>query len=343
MTLILASRRSTATTLLAVTPDGGAPTLTPTARPDRATVHTESELSLHQGGKAAASAAILLVCRKRTDGGEPVWWDDLQAEVRQVARDRAADFQKAGISGVDLYISTFGPTLSVISRQWPVLTSEMEPETGEPRPLRPKEALELAREEVASLRRRGLLLGWRIEFDPVTDWYVLAWDAFGAEAPFDEARKLAIALGVDVRGDLLAARVVTKKGSTIALQPPRLRRRPGLADPEQDTYARLVDAAHALMLVMLDDGVRGAERWLERTRLADDARFRGLLQALLNAILRTKTKHVFVREEARALDELKILLTDLVVPPDPTLEPRTEQQAFVGLAEGLEGQPQGEG
>ena len=38
-----------------------------------------------------------------------------------------------GVEGVDLYISTFGPALSVISRQWPVLTSEVNPETGDPR------------------------------------------------------------------------------------------------------------------------------------------------------------------------------------------------------------------
>lgn len=227
-------------------------------------VRTESEHSLHQRGKAAAASTILLTCRKRTGQSDPAWWDDLQAEVRRVALERAAEFQAAGISGVDLYISTFGPTLAVISRQWPVLTSEMDPKTGEPRPLRPEEALKLAREEVASLRRRGLLLGRQIEFDPVTDWYVLAWDAFGAEAPFDDARKLGLALGVDVQADLLPLRIVTKKGgkkdSTIVIQSPRLRRKPGLADPEQDTYGRLVDAAHALMLVVLDDGVRGAER-----------------------------------------------------------------------------------
>lgn len=288
-------------------------------------IHTESEHSLHQVNKAAAASTILLACRKRAGGGDPAWWDDLKGEVRQVARDRAAEFQEAGISGVDLYISTFGPTLSVISRQWPVFTSEMDSKTGEPLPLKPEEALELAREEVASLRRRGLLLGRQIEFDPVTDWYVLAWDAFGAEAPFDEARKLGLALGVDVQADLLPLRVVTKKGSTITLQSPQLRRRPGLADPEQDTYTRLVDAVQALMLVVLDDGVRGAEQWLKRTRLRNDARFLGLLQALLNAIPRTKRRGEFIREEARALEELRVLFPDLQAPPEPEPEPSIEQ------------------
>ncbi len=291
-------------------------------------IHTESEHSLHQAGKAAAASTILLTCRKREAGSDPAWWDDLKDEVRRTARERAEAFQGAGISGVDLYISTFGPTLSVISRRWPVLTAEVDERTGEPRTLRPEEALELAREEVAALRRRGLLLGRPIEFDPVTDWYLLAWDAFGAEAPFDEVRKLGLALGVDVQEDLVRARIVAKRGGTVELQEPAKRRHPGLADPEAEGYARLIDAAHALMLVVAEDGVRGAERWLKRTGLGSDGRFRGLLQALLNAIPRAKVRGEFVRPEARALEDLRAVFPDLEVPPEPALEPGPEQQTF---------------
>jgi len=43
---------------------------------------------------------------------------------------------------VDLYISTFGPVLSIISENWPVLTSESDPKTGDPLPLKPGEALD---------------------------------------------------------------------------------------------------------------------------------------------------------------------------------------------------------
>ena len=77
----------------------------------------------------------MLVCRKREKSGEPVWWDDLKGKVRQTAREKAAEFEKKGITGVDLYISTFGPVLSIISENWPVLTSETDPKTGDPMPL----------------------------------------------------------------------------------------------------------------------------------------------------------------------------------------------------------------
>ena len=292
-------------------------------------VHTESEHSLHQARKAAAASTILMTCRKRTDEREPAWWDDLQGEVRRVAREKAEEFLAAGIDGVDLYISTFGPTLSVISRQWPVYTSDVDQATGDPRPLRPEEALDLAREEVADLRRLGLLLGRDVEFDPVTDWYLLAWDAFGAvEIPYDEARKLALALGLDLDGELVRLRVVSKKASSVILQEPKQRRRPGLADPEDTSFVRLLDAAHALMVAYREDGVRGAEAFLKRTRFASEARFQALLQALVNAIPRTKLKGKFVRPEAADLDGLAVLFSDLRFPAEPEIVLEPAQAAF---------------
>jgi putative DNA methylase len=297
-------------------------------------VHTESEHSLHQAKKAAASSTILLTCRKRTTAGTEAWWDDLKDEVRRVAREKAEEFQGLGIAGVDLYISTFGPTLSVISRQWPVLTSDVDPETGDPLPLRPEEALDLAREEVASLRRQGLLLGRSVEFDAMTDWYLLAWDAFrAAEFPFDEARKLALALDVEPEA-LVAARLISKKSGTVVLQEPKLRRRKGLADPDATSFDRLIDAAHALMVVTSEDGIRGAEAFLKGTGLSSDARFRALLQALVNAIPRTKSKGAFVRPEAQALDAVAPLFPDLVIPEEVQPEDLPEQVSL--LDDGLD-------
>src|SRR5690606_2892044 len=113
-------------------------------------VHTEFQHSLHQAKKNAAESTIFLTCRKRATHVEAVWWEDIQGKVRRAARDKAAEFEQMGIRGVDLYIATFGPTLAILSENWPVLTSEMDERTGEPKPLRPEVALDLAREEVVA-------------------------------------------------------------------------------------------------------------------------------------------------------------------------------------------------
>ncbi|MBE0467312.1 MAG: DUF1156 domain-containing protein, partial [Candidatus Desulforudis sp.] len=135
-------------------------------------IRTEFEHSLHQIKKNAAQSTILLSCRKRAVETSPAWWDDLKGRVRRVAREKAREYQAAGIGGVDLYLATYGPTLGVLSEAWPVLTGEAEPETGELRRLDPEEALRVAREEVVAFRKQSLL-GREVRFDPVTDWYLV--------------------------------------------------------------------------------------------------------------------------------------------------------------------------
>ena len=310
-------------------------------------VHTESEYSLHQAKKNAARSTILLACRKRVDKEtrgqgdketvlphshtptppSPVWWDDIAPRVRQVARDKAAEFAERGIGGVDLYISTFGPVLSVISQHWPVLTSEVDERTGQPKPLRPETALDLAREEVIRLRKRGLLLGREVQFDPTTDWYLMAWDAFRAERfPADEARKLALALGLDVERDLVTRRVVSKTGSDVILLPPRQRRGRGKADPDAEHFNTWLDAVHTAMLVYAEDGARACETFLKQAGLRNDGTFKACLLACLNAVPRTQIKGQFVRPEAEVLDRLRLaFFEELEVPAVEEQEEKPEQ------------------
>jgi hypothetical protein len=294
-------------------------------------VHTESEHSLHQAKKNAAASTILLVCRKRELSKDPIWWDDLKNKVRETARTKAEEFERQGIRGVDLYISTFGPTLSIISEHWPVLTGDVDPKTGQSNPLRPDVALDLAREEVVNLRKRGLLLGRTVQFDQITDWYLMAWDAFQAEQfPADEARKLAIALGLDVENDLVKnKRLITKKQNFVALQPPKARRKKGMVDPGLTSFDSGIDAVHTTMLVLEEDGSRACERFLRQTRLLNDGTFKACLQALINAVPRTKKKGKFVRLEAELLDKLRdAFFPDLRVPPEEAPPTYPTQQVF---------------
>lgn len=316
-------------------------------------IHTESEHSLHQAKKNAAASTILLVCRKRiVDSGQwtvnsststhsplptdhsPVWWDDLQSKVRETARAKAAEFAQAGISGVDLYISTFGPTLSIISENWPVLTSEVDPKTGEPKPLRPETALDLAREEVVRLRKQGLLAGRDIKFDAVTDWYLMAWDAFHAEQfPYDEARKLAIALNIDVEKTLMQnKRLVEKKGEYVILKTPTARRRKAVVDDEAQSFEHWIDAAHTAMMVYAEDGAGACDVFLRKAGLKNDATFKALLQALINAIPRARIKGKFVRPEADILESLRLAFFDDLTAPveeEPAM-PVMKQGGFKG-------------
>jgi len=311
-------------------------------------IHTESEHSLHQAKKNAASSTILLVCRKReVDQEQSIWWDDIKENVRQVARQKAQEFSEQGIHGVDLYLSTFGPTLSILSERWPVLTSEVDPKTGQPRPLRPEVALDLAREEVVRLRKQGLLLGREVAFDPVTDWYLMAWDAFKAEQfPYDEARKLAIALGIDLDGHLMTQkRLVTKKGakksSYVILQTPIQRRKKDMVDDEINSFVDWVDAAHTAMMVYQEDGPGACDAFLQRSGLKRDSIFKACLQAMINAIPASRIKGKFVRPEAEVLENMRLAFFDDLQPPKEE-EPEMPEGVQLGLWEAKDEEDEGE-
>lgn len=307
-------------------------------------VHTESEHSLHQAKKNAAASTIFLVCRKREKhkkDEKEVWWDDIKGKVRQTARDKAAEFEKQGIRGVDLYISTFGPVLSIISENWPVLTSEVDEKTGKPLALRPETALDIAREEVIALRKQGLLLGQTVQFDTVTDWYLMAWDAFAAQQfPADEARKLAIALGLDLERDIIKTkRIVSKKQDYVVIQEPKARRHKGMVDPDLKTFSCWLDAIHTAMMVYQEDGAKACEQFLRKTGLLIDSTFKSCLQAFINSIPWTKEKGKFVRIEAELLENLRLtFFDDLTLPSEPE-EPKVtmvQQGLELGLGKELE-------
>jgi len=124
-------------------------------------------------------------------------------------------------------------------------------------------------------------------------------------------------------------RVISKKGSFVVLQKPQLRRRKGLADPEAVVFDTLLDAAHAAMLLYQEDGAPACETFLKRTGLLTDGTFKACLQALLNAIPRTKVKGKFVRLEAEVLENMRLaFFEDLSVPAEEEI---IEQPRQLGL------------
>src|SRR5208283_5154398 len=219
--------------------------------------------------------------------------------------------------------------LSIISERWPVLTSNTDPKTGDPIPLQPGEALDLARREVINLRKQGLLLGRSVEFDPMTDWYLMAWDAFRAqEFPADEARKLALALGLDMEANLVRdKRLVTKKGKNVTLALPTARRKKGMVDPEAESFTHLIDALHTAMMVYEEDGSKACQVFIDRHGLRNDSRIKALVQAAMQAIPTTRGKDGrFLRPEMTTLDALRDVIWDDLPAPTEEEVPKIDTQ-----------------
>ena len=291
-------------------------------------VHTEPEQSLHQAKKNAASSSILLTCRKRTAAGS-TYWADIRRDVERVAEQAAGRFAADGLTGVDLTLATFGPVLSVLSQHWPVYTGELDGD-GRPQVIRPDQALDLARERVAAWKKRGLLLGRDVEFDRVTDWYLLAWSDFAAaEFPAGEALKLSLATHLDLADLTRIHKLIQTRSGGVTLLTPAQRHTLGAIDPDATAWPALIDALHTLLLVYDEQGLASARAWLDRTGQGDDPRFRDLVAAALHAIPRTRDAHGFVRPEARMLDSLRTaLFDDLPLPTAPSTPAEQLQMGF---------------
>lgn len=298
-------------------------------------VATQSETSLHHAKKNSAKSTIMLVCRKRAAGktGE-VFFDDIEAELRQAARTAVAKFDtEVGVGGVDLQLATYGPTLSVISRNWPVLSSETDEVTGRSRVLRPEEALNVARQEVGRLRMARLLGGRQARFDVATELWLLCWDTFQArEFPYDEARKLAFGIGYDV-DQAVTDGLLTKKSGNVTLVEPTKRAR-ALRRKMDDTgrFERLADALAHLLATYDADGLAAARTWLGDSGYGHEQTFTDLVQGAVKAVPRVQTKKGLSLEEARLLEDAVVALfgDEVELPADDVVEPDEVEQLTLG-------------
>ena len=183
-------------------------------------INSEARGSLHIKDKAAAKSTILLACRPRLETDNLSYWEDIEPTVRKSVRNRIDEFEKAGMRGVDTYLSAFGPALEEFSRNWPM--KRRAPRTNrdgeDPYSVTPEDALEAARREVKQWRLGKLICSTpNKELDPATAFFVLAWDAFKSpKFLYDEALHLAKAVDVNLDADV-AGRFARKEGEYLVL------------------------------------------------------------------------------------------------------------------------------
>ncbi len=185
------------------------------------------------------------------------------------------------------------------------------------------------------MRKQGLLLGRSVEFDPVTDWYLMAWDAFRAqEFPADEARKLALALGLDLEKNVIKdKKLVSKKSGTVVLCKPADRRKKNMVDEDADAFPHLIDALHTAMMIYDEEGSKACQVFVDRQGLRNDSRIKALAQAMMEAIPTTRGKDgKFLRPEMTTLDAMRVLFWDDLPAPKEEEPPKLDPQLQMGFA-----------
>lgn len=270
-------------------------------------INTEAEGSMHIKDKSAANSTIFLVCRPRDEearSSETLYWEDVEPLVARAVRARVEEYQAAGISGVDLYLASFGPALEEFSRHWPLKRGtprptpevvkkrkqkELFPEEWDPYEVTPEDALDAARREVKRWRLERLThMKANQEIDPLTSWFVLAWDAFKAPTfPYDEALRLARAVGVDLDRQVVGV-LAEKNASNLKLWDSSHRAAKGALGPSDGSRA-MIDAVHHAAHVGRSRNLQQARELVSKAGLDGEPQFFAALEAVLEVLPVSKT------------------------------------------------------
>jgi len=306
-------------------------------------INTEAEGSLHIKEKSAAKSTIFLVCRARPAWEEDAdvrYWEEVEPLVQAKVRSRIAEFQQAGIGGIDLYLASFGPALQAFSEMWPLQRGRpVQKPSGwkdaidgpwDAYAVRPEDALDAARREVKQWRMDQLATVKRQHhLDPLTEWYVLAWDAFRAPRfPTDEALRLSRVVGLDFDRDV-KNRICEVKSSDVILWDSRMRKAKGRLGPVGEEV--MLDTLHQAAVVAREQNTGAAAALIEESGLKGDPTLLTALEAVLNVLPPTAAtggkkpeEHLLAAaNDFEALEKLRRLAFSEEVP-----EPREVQREF---------------
>ncbi len=263
-------------------------------------INTEAGGSLHIRDKAAANSTVFLACRPRPaiDPADSAnYWEDVEPQVAGAVRKRVEEFQAAGIGGVDLFLASFGPALEEFSRHWPLQRGEprdrpqerrgqqkLLDEPWNPYAVSPEDALDVARREVKRWRLERLThLKANADLDPVTAFFVLAWDTFRAPSfDYDEALRLGRAVGIDLDRNV-SGRLAHKSGSNLQLWDSARRAATGGLGPA-DGSRGMIDTLHHAAHAARVKSLTAARELLDGVGVDQDPRFFAALEAVLEVL-----------------------------------------------------------
>lgn len=207
-------------------------------------IHSEMKSRLRASASAALASSIYMVCRKIER--EPLgFWNELQPRIKARVEEKLAQFWQEGIAGGDFFISAIGPGMEHFSRY-----ERVETYAGEP--VGVAQLLGYIRSVATDFLVHRLLKDAQSgDIDKEAQFYLTyRWTYLENRVPFDDARKIASAEGVDLEQLWGKEGFVNKSGANVEVQGPQRR-------GEVKEINNMVDALH-----------RACQLW-ERGRKAD--------------------------------------------------------------------------
>ena len=194
-------------------------------------IHTEKMGRLREIASAALASSIYMVCRKlvRNKLG---FWNELQSKIQFRVQDKLTQFWDEGIAGGDFFISAIGPGMEEYS-----LYKRVETYSGEQ--VGVDKLLAYIRQVSTEFLVQHLLKNASREtIDSEAQFYLTyRWTYLENKVPFDDARKISSAEGVDLEQLWIKGGFVKKSGADVEVLGPHKR-------GEVQDVENMVDALH---------------------------------------------------------------------------------------------------
>jgi putative DNA methylase len=245
-------------------------------------LHTEMKTRLRAQESAALASSIFIVCRVRVAESEG-YFDDVREELAATIRERLDFFWKQGIRGADFFISAIGPAVSVFGRYSRVYRLDGS-EVGV------DALLDLVQQMVSEYALDRILNGGAERVgvvDAPTRYYILHRWAYGqAKIPFDDAMRLAMALGADVSALMERRGILKQSGETVRLLGPRERGgTQGLGLPDRaGRTASAIDVLHRAATLWESGDREALARFLAEGARGREDQVRLVAQTLINIL-----------------------------------------------------------
>ena len=245
-------------------------------------LHTERPGRLRAQESAALASSIFIVCRVR-DADKDGYLDDVREELTATIRERLDFFWAHGIRGADFFISAIGPAVSVFGRYGHVYRLDgSEVKVGE--------LLDLVQSLVSEYAMDRIMNGSAAKVgsvDAATRYYILhRWAYAGEKIAFDDAMRLAMALGADVSALMERRGILKQSGETVGLLGPRERGKLedlGLPD-RSGRQADIVDVLHRSVALWEGGNREALARFLAEAAAGRDDQVRLVAQTLVDIL-----------------------------------------------------------
>ncbi len=239
-------------------------------------IHTEMQARLNAQETASLASSIYMACRKRTTRavGE---YARVRQDIATRVRHKLSQFWDEGIRGADFFMSAIGPAVEVFGRY-----ARVEKLSGDE--VGVGELLEYVQQVVAEFALERVLQSPHLGgVDAETRFYLLwRWTYNHARVPFDEASKLARAVGAEVSELWTRSGFVQKEKEYVRALGPR-DRAGDRRFVERERHATLVDALHKACLLWENNQRQALAEHLALNR-GDDETFWRVAQALSDVL-----------------------------------------------------------